>query len=81
MLCLGLLPHCILCVCACVRVCVRACVYVHIRVRDSFFFFCVVFFGRNAYQMVLHKHGKKLYEGLKSVVTEHLEGEVGGDIM
>ena len=49
--------------------------------RDSFFGLCVVLFDRNAYQMVLHKHGKKLYEGLKSVVTEHLEGEVGGDIM
>ena len=41
---------------------------------------CYVCIDRNAYQMVLHKHGKKLYEGLKSVVTEHLEGEVRQDI-
>ena len=31
---------------------------------------------RNAYTMVLHKHGKKLYEGLKEVVTEHLQMDV-----
>ena len=41
---------------------------------------CYVCIDRNAYQMVLHKHGKKLYEGLKSVVTEHLEAEVHQDI-
>lgn len=28
---------------------------------------------RNAYTMVLHKHGDKLYAGLKQVVTEHLQ--------
>ena len=26
--------------------------------------------------MVLHKHGERLYVGLKQVVTEHLENEV-----
>lgn len=28
---------------------------------------------RNAYTMVLHKHGERLYVGLKDVVTQHLE--------
>lgn len=28
---------------------------------------------RNAYTMVLHKHGDRLYNGLKEVVTEHLQ--------
>lgn len=28
---------------------------------------------RNAYTMVLHKHGERLYTGLKEVVTHHLE--------
>ena len=27
---------------------------------------------RNAYTMVLHKHGEKLYTGLRDVVTDHL---------
>lgn len=27
---------------------------------------------RNAYTMVLHKHGERLYSGLKEVVTDHL---------
>lgn len=31
---------------------------------------------RNAYTMVLHKHGEKLYLGLKQVVTEHLQNTV-----
>lgn len=31
---------------------------------------------RNAYTMVLHKHGERLYAGLKEVVTEHLETKV-----
>eukprot|EP00112_Aurelia_sp_Birch-Aquarium-sp1_P011658 Seg2450.2 transcript_id=Seg2450.2/GoldUCD/mRNA.D3Y31 product=Cullin-3 protein_id=Seg2450.2/GoldUCD/D3Y31 len=31
---------------------------------------------RNAYTMVLHKHGERLYVGLKQVVTEHLECKV-----
>lgn len=31
---------------------------------------------RNAYTMVLHKHGEKLYTGLRDVVTEHLTGKV-----
>lgn len=31
---------------------------------------------RNAYTMVLHKHGERLYVGLKQVVTEHLENKV-----
>ena len=31
---------------------------------------------RNAYTMVLHKHGEKLYTGLREVVTEHLVNKV-----
>lgn len=31
---------------------------------------------RNAYTMVLHKHGERLYTGLKEVVTNHLEKKV-----
>ena len=31
---------------------------------------------RNAYTMVLHKHGERLYRGLKEVVTQHLETTV-----
>ena len=31
---------------------------------------------RNAYTMVLHKHGEKLYTGLKEVVTNHLVTKV-----
>lgn len=31
---------------------------------------------RNAYTMVLHKHGERLYTGLKEVVTTHLEKQV-----
>ena len=31
---------------------------------------------RNAYTMVLHKHGERLYSGLKQVVTEHLVEKV-----
>lgn len=31
---------------------------------------------RNAYTMVLHKHGERLYTGLKEVVTSHLEKKV-----
>ena len=31
---------------------------------------------RNAYTMVLHKHGEKLYTGLKEVVTDHLVSKV-----
>lgn len=31
---------------------------------------------RNAYTMVLHKHGEKLYSGLQEVVTEHLVKKV-----
>lgn len=33
---------------------------------------------RNAYTMVLHKHGERLYTGLKEVVTSHLEKQVSG---
>ncbi|CAK9296805.1 unnamed protein product [Gordionus sp. m RMFG-2023] len=36
---------------------------------------------RNAYTMVLHKHGEKLYFGLKEVVTQHLIEKVRKDIM
>ena len=32
---------------------------------------------RNAYTMVLHKHGERLYSGLKQVVTDHLTEKVG----
>ena len=31
---------------------------------------------RNAYTMVLHKHGDKLYTGLEEVVKEHLTDKV-----
>lgn len=31
---------------------------------------------RNAYTMVLHKHGERLYMGLKEVVTTHSEKQV-----
>ena len=31
---------------------------------------------RNAYTMVLHKHGERLYNGLREVVTHHLESKV-----
>jgi cullin 3 len=31
---------------------------------------------RNAYTMVLHKHGERLYNGLREVVTNHLESKV-----
>ena len=36
---------------------------------------------RNAYTMVLHKHGEKLYNGLKEVVTTHLETKVRADVL
>ncbi|XP_022902234.1 cullin-3 isoform X2 [Onthophagus taurus] len=36
---------------------------------------------RNAYTMVLHKHGERLYTGLKEVVTQHLEGKVREDVL
>lgn len=32
---------------------------------------------RNAYTMVLHKHGEKLYTGLHEVVSEHIVNNVG----
>ena len=31
--------------------------------------------------MVLHKHGEKLYNGLKEVVTAHLETKVRNDVL
>lgn len=31
---------------------------------------------RNAYTMVLHKHGEKLYTGTREVITEHLVQKV-----
>jgi cullin 3 len=31
---------------------------------------------RNAYTMVLHKHGEKLYSGLREVVSDHLINKV-----
>ncbi|XP_072376964.1 cullin-3 isoform X1 [Diabrotica undecimpunctata] len=36
---------------------------------------------RNAYTMVLHKHGERLYTGLKEVVTQHLEVKVREDVL
>lgn len=36
---------------------------------------------RNAYTMVLHKHGERLYTGLKEVVTTHLESKVREDVL
>jgi cullin 3 len=36
---------------------------------------------RNAYTMVLHKHGEKLYNGLREVVTLHLETKVRTDVL
>ncbi|CAH1995177.1 unnamed protein product [Acanthoscelides obtectus] len=36
---------------------------------------------RNAYTMVLHKHGERLYTGLKEVVTNHLESKVREDVL
>ncbi|XP_033207109.1 cullin-3 isoform X2 [Belonocnema kinseyi] len=36
---------------------------------------------RNAYTMVLHKYGERLYTGLKEVVTQHLENKVREDVL
>ncbi|XP_030383867.1 cullin-3 isoform X2 [Scaptodrosophila lebanonensis] len=36
---------------------------------------------RNAYNMVLHKHGNRLYYGLREVVSEHLENKVRQDVL
>ncbi|XP_035738748.1 cullin-3-like [Vespa mandarinia] len=36
---------------------------------------------RNAYTMVLHKYGERLYTGLKEVVTQHLENKVRDDVL
>ncbi|KAG5676685.1 hypothetical protein PVAND_006501 [Polypedilum vanderplanki] len=36
---------------------------------------------RNAYTMVLHKHGERLYNGLKEVVTQHLQQKVREDVL
>ncbi|XP_031564739.1 cullin-3-B-like, partial [Actinia tenebrosa] len=36
---------------------------------------------RNAYTMVLHKHGERLYNGLKQVVTEHLEEKIRKEVV
>ncbi|CAD5111560.1 DgyrCDS859 [Dimorphilus gyrociliatus] len=36
---------------------------------------------RNAYTMVLHKHGQKLYDGLQIVLQEHLVNKVHSDIL
>ncbi|KAF2359059.1 Cullin N-terminal [Trinorchestia longiramus] len=36
---------------------------------------------RNAYTMVLHKHGEKLYSGLREVVTHHLDTKVRADVL
>ena len=36
---------------------------------------------RNAYTMVLHKHGEKLYTGTREVVIEHLIQKVRNDVI
>lgn len=36
---------------------------------------------RNAYNMVLHKYGHRLYFGLREVVKEHLEDKVRKDVL
>jgi len=36
---------------------------------------------RNSYTMVLHKHGERLYSGLKEVVTAHLDNRVRNDVL
>ena len=36
---------------------------------------------RNAYTMVLHKHGEKLYTGLREVVGDHLVHKVRADVL
>ncbi|XP_022087967.1 cullin-3-like [Acanthaster planci] len=36
---------------------------------------------RNAYTMVLHKHGERLYTGLRDVVTEHLVEKVRAEVL
>lgn len=36
---------------------------------------------RNAYTMVLHKHGERLYTGLKEVVSYHLETKIREDVL
>jgi len=36
---------------------------------------------RNSYTMVLHKHGERLYSGLKEVVTQHLETRVRNEVV
>lgn len=36
---------------------------------------------RNAYTMVLHKHGERLYTGLREVVKEHLIVKVSGSLL
>jgi len=36
---------------------------------------------RNSYTMVLHKHGERLYSGLKEVVTAHLDNSVRNAVL
>jgi cullin 3 len=36
---------------------------------------------RNAYTMVLHKYGERLYTGLKEVITHHLVNKVRKDVL
>ncbi|XP_030561268.1 cullin-3-A isoform X1 [Drosophila novamexicana] len=36
---------------------------------------------RNAYNMVLHKHGNRLYHGLSDVVSKHLEQKVRQEVL
>lgn len=36
---------------------------------------------RNAYTMVLHKHGDRLYSGLRDVVIEHLRSKIRAEVL
>lgn len=36
---------------------------------------------RNAYLMIINKHGERLYSGLRDVVREHLENRVRKDVL
>jgi cullin 3 len=40
--------------------------------KKNYSILCFEDLFRNAYEMVLHKHGEKLYTGTREVLTEHL---------
>ncbi len=48
------------------------------NVHGKFTCYCLCCYddSRNAYTLVLHKQGKKLYTALKEVINEHLLQEV-----